>query len=1006
MLLFRKNPSPAKWMAITLAAAFTLLSACKPGGEGDDKGEKDDDCAKQESLVGSLFASSSKGKDDNKKDKGDKGDDKEKCPKPSPSPTPAPTPPPTTGEIPGLPGRSCTVDRFAQGSGDEVVKKVDILFVMDHSGSMADDWARVANNVQNLVKELPATLDIRYAVLLANASSQKGRLYAPVKIPVVLSNQTQSIREISNNLHKIFVEGMKVGDSTGSGEASFLSLHSAVTANARDNQKLGFFRADAALSILFMSDEQEIGFPFPNPQAPGLPNRCDAAFEDNIKKTQYDAKGINLDVAFNAVKAFKGDMPVVTHAFVNISKEDLFKRNSKNASCLYDSLGYGYFEMVEKTKGVLFSIQANKAEGMARCGRVIKERLSIIHEFPLSKPADQVDAATILAYVDGGAVPHEYRSAGNLVHLENAGVAESKIEIRHCSPITRQPWTLQAFAGQAGQYAAGLSWVTPEQATRGKILYGTSPNSLNWEMQGADSAVTEHSLTVERLTPNTVYYFQASSVDQYNEEKRSAVINLRTLPDWGITGLSGQPSRNNVNVSWRTPEYATKGKVLYGSASNALVNESAETVAANEHSVQISGLSSNTTYYFQPVSRDEYGLEKKGEVVVLKTLNEWGIVGFSGAAARNSVDLAWQTPEYATAGRVVWGSSAAALNNNMNSAIVGNNHSLTVNGLNANTTYYFQAVGLDDQGLQKRSAVIAVRTLVDWALTGFNGASTQNSVSVSWKTAEYATSGRVVWGNSAEALANSANSNGPSSEHSATINGLSPDTLFYFQAISSDEFGLTKASEVVAIRTQARPVDPPVKPEWEMTDFSGHADKTYVSIGWKTSAYATAGTVRWGISETNLNNVIEEGAYVRDHAVLVNGLTPDTLYYFQAVSIDDHGQVKTSAVTAVRTLADDPTPPPPVGNWEIVGFDSTTTPTSADVIWRTPGAATKATLKVGLAADNLNHRSVAIDTFADTHLVPVTGLSPDTVYYLQVIAVDSNGRTIESVVIMKRTKLQ
>jgi len=342
----------------------------------------------------------------------------------------------------------------------------------------------------------------------------------------------------------------------------------------------------------------------------------------------------------------------------------------------------------------------------------------------------------------------------------------------------------------------------------------------------------------------------------------------------------------------------------------------------------------------------------------------------------------------------------------VNSATVGNNHALTVSGLNANTTYYFQAVGLDDQGLEKKSSVIAVRTLVDWAITGFNGTATQDSVSVSWRTAEYATSGRVVWGNSAETLTGRVNSAGPSSDHSASVNGLSPDTLYYFQAISSDEFGLTKASEVVAIRTQAKPVDPPVKPEWEMTDFSGHADKTYVSIGWKTSAYATTGSVRWGTSETNLNNVVDEGATLRDHAVLVSGLTPDTLYYFQAVSTDDHGQVKSSPVAAVRTLADDPTPPPPVGNWEIVGFDSTTTPTTADVIWRTPGAVTKATVKVGLTADNLNHMSVVVDTFADTHLVPVNGLNPDTVYYLQVIAVDSSGRTKESVVIMKRTKVQ
>jgi len=143
---------------------------------------------------------------------------------------------------------------------------------------------------------------------------------------------------------------------------------------------------------------------------------------------------------------------------------------------------------------------------------------------------------------------------------------------------------------------------------------------------------------------------------------------------------------------------------------------------------------------------------------------------------------------------------------------------------------------------------------------------------------------------------------------------------------------------------------------------------------------------------------------VKDHAFNVAGLTADTLYYFQAVSVDDHNQEKRSAVVAIRTLADEPTDPPPVGTWEVQGFDATTTSNSADVIWQTPGAVTKATLMIGLSATDLTHRSIAIDEYRESQLVNVTGLAKSTNYYFKVIAVDKNGRTMESTVLFKRTK--
>ncbi|MGE3261637.1 MAG: fibronectin type III domain-containing protein [Bacteriovoracia bacterium] len=971
----------ARWLTFFLA--FSVLTACDP-----QEAEKPSDSCKDKKT-----SKDSKGKKDDACEAGNDGGGTTPPPV-NPKPYPFPT----------LPNRVCTIDKFKQdqttGGG---VKKLDVLFVMDHSGSMADDWERVANNIQEMVRELPADLDIRYSVLLSDVGTQKGRLYAPVGYKVVLDNQKMRVQEISSALHKTFVEGMKVSDPTG--EAAFYSLYKAVTANAVDNQRLGFFRADAALSVIFASDEQEAGFPFPNPQAPGLPKRCDTDYEENIKKTYYDKQGVNLEVAFNAVKKLKGDMPVVTHAFVNITKEDLFKRNSKNASCLYDSLGYGYFEMVAKTQGVLFSLQANRAEGMARCGQVTRERLQLVHDFKLSKPAEKVDPATIISAVDGKLAQYTYAAASNMVHIDEAGVGGSIIEIRHCEPDGRKDWTLVDFAGTAAQYSVNLAWKTPEYATDGKVLWGLSATALNNTTPVA-AKDTNHTISVASLTPNTVYYFQAVSKDEFGQSKSSSVISVRTLPDWTITGVSGQPSRNTATVKWRTAEYPTKGKVRWGLDSAALVNESAQTAVLNDHTVAITNLQANTDYYYQVVSSDEYGLEKTSAVASMRTVTDWGLIGFGGTAARTSAALTWQTPEYATSGKVMWGTSVNNLVNQAVDGVVGTSHGVSVTGLTANTTYYFQAVGTDDLGSVKRSEVIALRTVTDWSLTGFSGTSTIDSVHVAWQTAEYATSGKVLWGLSADALTNAQGDGVTGTSHGVDINGLNEDTIYYFQAVSRDNYALEKQSAVIAIRTAKKPVDPTPLPVWDISDFSGFATTTSVTINWRTDGYATSGAVLWGTASGALHNEVPETGAGFAHSVNVSGLTPDTLYYFKVVARDDQGQEKQSVEIPVRTMAVVTPDPDPTPTWSVSAFDGTTTPNSATLIWQTPGALTKATVKVGTSPTSLNLQAVSVDTFAETQLMSVTGLSPNTAYYFQVIAVDKNGHTVESVVLMKRTKAQ
>jgi len=528
-------------------------------------------------------------------------------------------------------GQSCNIDHFQQPNVDQQSKKVDILFVMDTSGSMQDDWDRVAQNIGYMVKEMPRDADIRYGVILGHTGTYSGKLFATGHEPLVLKNSVMSNDAIANSLRKTFSAAMWI-DDPGSGEALFHSLYFAVTKNAKENQDKGFFRADAALSVLFMSDEQEIGFPFPEVQASGLPYRCDADYEDSIKKKYYDKMGINLDTTYNAVKSFKGDMPLSMHAFVNITADDLFRRNSRKSRCLYDSLGYGYFDMVQKTSGVLFSIQEDRALGMAKVGQAVKQSLELQSDFQLSWSAKDIDPKTIAVKVDDVTnVSHSYNATSNIVHLDSyLGHAQSMIDISYCAPnIDPIEWSIAGFSGDSETTSITLTWKTSSAKTKGKIFWGDNANTLQNIAVEQDFA-TEHTLTFNHLLSNTTYYFQLTAADENGVEHSTAVIDISTkkiveedpapIPDWQVMGLDGTTTSNSATIIWQTPGVSTTAVLKLGLSANDFSFRSVSIAEATEiHLITLDGLAANTLYYFQVIATDTTGKAVTSNVISKRT---------------------------------------------------------------------------------------------------------------------------------------------------------------------------------------------------------------------------------------------------------------------------------------------------------------------------------------------------------------------------------------------------
>ena len=116
---------------------------------------------------------------------------------------------------------------------------------------------------------------------------------------------------------------------------------------------------------------------------------------------------------------------VKPYSIASTTQLHVITHNNSKARCLYDSLGYGYFEIVALTQGILYSIQADRSQGMTIVGQAVRRDLQLIHDFKLSRTANKIDADIIEATVDGNGVDHTYNAQSVTVNLAEAGSASA-----------------------------------------------------------------------------------------------------------------------------------------------------------------------------------------------------------------------------------------------------------------------------------------------------------------------------------------------------------------------------------------------------------------------------------------------------------------------------------------------------------------------------------------------------------------------------------------------------
>lgn len=251
-------------------------------------------------------------------------------------------------------------------------------------------------------------------------------------------------------------------------------------------------------------------------------------------------------------------------------------------------------------------------------------------------------------------------------------------------------------------YSRSVSGITRTSATL-NVSCSSNPNSYwrihwyntnaEWVGYSGNGATGNWTYTQDNLTPNTTYNFYTQVTN--NDDGEGTGLSPISFTTSGnapvLNSITVSPSRTsavlNPNVSYDTNASFSSYSIRYGTSTS---------YGSTSTSTTISGLTPNTTYYYSMTVTDNWGRTSAAKTGSFKTtgnnptINSHGVKTYAQTSIEMQYSASYDTNDSLSSYKWEYGTSTS-----YGSSVTGTN---IINGLNANTTYYYKLTITSAQG--------------------------------------------------------------------------------------------------------------------------------------------------------------------------------------------------------------------------------------------------------------------------------------------------------------------
>ena len=548
------------------------------------------------------------------------------------------------------------------------------------------------------------------------------------------------------------------------------------------------------------------------------------------------------------------------------------------------------------------------------------------------------------------------------------------------------------------------------EVTERGVCWGTEHDpTVSDSHAAAGQGMGEYSCTMAGLTGNTLYYVRAyaknSKGTAYGEERTFTTLDY-DLPEVSTAEISdiGQTTaKGGGEVISGGGTVVTERGICWGSSHNPTIHnhkvESGQGLGVFE--CAFSGMDAHTKYYVRAYATNSRGTAYGNEVSFttladLPSVSTVGVTNVTTTTAKGRGKVLADGGAPVTERGICWGSShnPTVANHCSSSGSGTGEYTVNMTCLAPQTTYYARAYATNGTGTKYGDEVsfttlaVTVPVVTTSSVTSIGRTSARCGGSVDSDGGADVTERGVCWGTEHNPTVSGQHTPSGSGlgDFTCSITGLSVNTAYYVRAYAKNSKGTAYGEEK---RFTTLDYDLPEVTTAEISDIGQTTAKGGGEVTGDGGTTVTERGICWGSSHnpTIHNHKVESGQGLGSFVCNISGMSAHTKYYVRAYAINSRGTAYGDEVS-FTTLAELPT----VLTGSVTNIGATTATGSGNVTSDGGAAVTER----GVCWSTSHNPTVSGShdsngTGTGEYTVNMSGLTPNTTYYVRAYAKNSQG---------------